>query len=151
MSSGLFFRQVRYHGQNKHFYSYQVLRLRRGASAEEIKQSYLRLSKQFHPDNQVTGDQRKFIAVQQAYEKLKTQISEPEPDVALTHEDYIKSKKTRDYVYAGSYGTIHDSELYQRRSSIRRYLMRRVARWMGRSYETIADPKLADNISKRDY
>lgn len=49
---------------------YEVLGLRENATTGEIGAAYRKLAKKFHPDAE-TGDQRKFLRVQQAYEVLK--------------------------------------------------------------------------------
>ncbi|MBW2107841.1 MAG: DnaJ domain-containing protein [Deltaproteobacteria bacterium] len=56
---------------------YEVLGLRRGASAEQIRAAYLRLAAQYHPDKvQHLGKEfqdlahEKFTAIQRAYERL---------------------------------------------------------------------------------
>ena len=58
---------------------YDVLGVSQGASREEIKSAYKRLVAQYHPDKvQHLGPEfqklahEKFVAVQEAYEKLKT-------------------------------------------------------------------------------
>jgi hypothetical protein len=57
---------------------HEVLGLRPGASQEEIREAYRRLSQQYHPDKvSHLGDefqelaQKKFVEIQQAYEALK--------------------------------------------------------------------------------
>ena len=51
---------------------FAVLGLRSGASKTDVRQAYLRLAKQWHPDsNKDPGAAAKFKAISEAYEKLK--------------------------------------------------------------------------------
>ena len=51
---------------------FAVLGLRSGASKTDVRQAYLRLAKQWHPDsNKDPGAGAKFKAISEAYEKLK--------------------------------------------------------------------------------
>ena len=50
---------------------YEVLGLSKGASKDEIKKAYRKLSKQYHPDlNKEEGTEEKFKEVAEAYEVL---------------------------------------------------------------------------------
>ena len=49
---------------------YEVLGVKKNASKDEIKSSYRKLAKQYHPDNKETGDEAKFKEVQEAYDIL---------------------------------------------------------------------------------
>lgn len=49
---------------------YEVLGINKSASKDEIKSSYRKLAKQYHPDNKETGDEAKFKEVQEAYDIL---------------------------------------------------------------------------------
>jgi curved DNA-binding protein CbpA len=48
---------------------YRVLGILRAASADEIKAAHRRLAKRYHPDGS-TGDEERFLAVQEAYQLL---------------------------------------------------------------------------------
>ena len=49
---------------------YEVLGVSKNASKDEIKSSYRKLAKKYHPDNKETGDEAKFKEVQEAYDVL---------------------------------------------------------------------------------
>lgn len=49
---------------------YEVLGVSKNASKDEIKSSYRKLAKKYHPDNKETGDEAKFKEVQEAYDIL---------------------------------------------------------------------------------
>ena len=49
---------------------YEVLGVSKTASKDEIKSSYRKLAKKYHPDNKETGDEAKFKEVQEAYDIL---------------------------------------------------------------------------------
>ena len=49
---------------------YDVLGVKKNASKDEIKSSYRKLAKQYHPDNKQTGNEAKFKEVQEAYDVL---------------------------------------------------------------------------------
>lgn len=49
---------------------YEVLGVNKGASKDEIKSSYRKLAKKYHPDNKETGDEAKFKEIQEAYDIL---------------------------------------------------------------------------------
>lgn len=52
-------------------YFYQVLKVRPTSTPEEIKASFFKLSRLYHPDNLNTGDKQKFIRIKQAFEQIK--------------------------------------------------------------------------------
>lgn len=54
---------------NKRDY-YEILGINKSASKDDIKRSYRKLAKQYHPDNKETGDEAKFKEVQEAYDIL---------------------------------------------------------------------------------
>lgn len=50
---------------------YELLNVTRTSTSREIKDSFLRLSKIYHPDNKDTGSHAKFVALKQAYDAIK--------------------------------------------------------------------------------
>ena len=48
---------------------YQVLGLAKGASKDEVKKAFRKLSAQFHPDKK-TGDENKYKEITEAYATL---------------------------------------------------------------------------------
>ncbi|KAL0488918.1 DnaJ [Acrasis kona] len=73
---------------------YRVLNVSRDASVQEIKQQYLNLSRQYHPDASGTNDSKEFIEIQEAWEILRNEDSRLALDKDL---DNLESKnyKTR--------------------------------------------------------
>ncbi|OLP19980.1 molecular chaperone DnaJ [Leptolyngbya sp. 'hensonii'] len=68
---------------------YRVLGLRSGASLDEIKMSYRRLARQFHPDTN-PGDQQardKFITLTEAYKLLISVVKPEEGNQATAAQD----------------------------------------------------------------
>lgn len=72
---------------------YRLLGLRKGASYEEIKASYRRLARQYHPDANLTNSQQtndKFIQLTEAYKSLTSVVqpidenTAPSPSSAAT-------------------------------------------------------------------
>lgn len=51
--------------------SYCLLKVRRTSTKEQIRDSYLKLCKIHHPDNVDSGNHRKFVQLQEAYERIK--------------------------------------------------------------------------------
>ena len=49
---------------------YEILGVSKTASKDDIKSSYRKLAKKYHPDNKETGDEAKFQEVQEAYDIL---------------------------------------------------------------------------------
>ena len=64
---------------------YEILEVKETASEREIKRSYRRLVKIYHPDKS-TGDSKKFSEIQSAYENLIDQRRRQEYDRRLRPE-----------------------------------------------------------------
>lgn len=50
---------------------YAILNVQKSSTPKEIKESFLRLSKIYHPDNRTTGSHLKFVQLKQAYDAIK--------------------------------------------------------------------------------
>lgn len=50
---------------------YDILNVNSKSSMKEIKESFLSLSKVYHPDNKLTGSHNKFVELKEAYDALK--------------------------------------------------------------------------------
>jgi hypothetical protein len=80
-----------------HFYS--ILRTRPSSSPDQIKDSFLKLSKIYHPDNAETGDQAKFVRIKDAYDKIKdaplrnSKLTGESED--LSHAAFVRRSKRR--------------------------------------------------------
>lgn len=48
----------------------ELLELNKEFTADELQKSYKNLAKKYHPDNGITGNENKFMAVKEAYEFL---------------------------------------------------------------------------------
>lgn len=48
-----------------------ILNLTEKATAKDVKESFLKLSKVYHPDNRLTGSHEKFVQLREAYDALK--------------------------------------------------------------------------------
>lgn len=48
-----------------------ILDVTQNATSKEVKESFLRLSKVYHPDNRLTGSHDKFLKLKEAYDVLK--------------------------------------------------------------------------------
>lgn len=48
-----------------------ILDLNKNSTTKEIKESFLKLSKVYHPDNKTTGSHTKFVELKEAYDALK--------------------------------------------------------------------------------
>lgn len=78
--------------------SYKLLKLQEGCSLDDVKNSFLELAKQYHPDSgSVTADSTIFVQIEEAYrvvvndmaKKIKSRDKEEDDD---DEEDKLKSK-----------------------------------------------------------
>uniref|UniRef100_A0A8C5RXE6 DnaJ heat shock protein family (Hsp40) member C28 n=1 Tax=Laticauda laticaudata TaxID=8630 RepID=A0A8C5RXE6_LATLA len=83
--------------------SYKLLKLQEGCSLDDVKNSFLELAKQFHPDSgSVTADSTIFVQIKEAYrvvvndmaKKIKSRDKEEDDD-----EDKLKSKAVQHRQY----------------------------------------------------
>lgn len=63
----------------------------RNASPSEIKDSYFKLSRVFHPDNTATGNIKKFIRLREAYEAIQIAPLHPSHD-PTDYRDHLSHK-----------------------------------------------------------
>lgn len=79
--------------QNKYL---EILHLQPGASKDEIKTAYRKLSKKYHPDlNQSAGAEGKFIQIQEAYSFLTAK--RPYPNKKAVTYDYDPSRAASEH------------------------------------------------------
>uniref|UniRef100_A0A2D4JBJ4 J domain-containing protein n=1 Tax=Micrurus lemniscatus lemniscatus TaxID=129467 RepID=A0A2D4JBJ4_MICLE len=83
--------------------SYKLLKLQKGCSLDDVKNSFLELAKQYHPDSgSVTADSTIFVQIKEAYrvvvndvaKKIKSRDKEEDDD-----EDKLKSKAVQHRQY----------------------------------------------------
>lgn len=55
----------------KHLLSYTILKVKTSSTPAQIRENYLRLIKQYHPDNRDTGDHGRFLRLKVAYDSIK--------------------------------------------------------------------------------
>lgn len=106
---------------------YSILKVRVSSTPEEIRNSYLKLIKIYHPDNLQTGDEKKFIQIKEAYDKIMSELplenrnikykedDNIEPD--LTHKayiDYIQHHNHKSILMASIPGGRSAGELYSK-------------------------------------
>lgn len=111
----LFIVPRRYFGTKRYQYSYNVLQAKRDSSPREIKESFLKLSKLYHPDNPQTGSHNKFLKVKQAFDQIKEaplaqnshRLSDDD-DVDLSHKAFISRRRTED-VFESSFRYSHST------------------------------------------
>ncbi len=81
---------------------YEVLGLTSSASTEEIRKAYRQLSGRYHPDNQQSADEQKFIEVQNAYDTLSDQVKKDAYDKELSKLSKLEDISDTSAWYMGS-------------------------------------------------
>lgn len=89
--------------QLKEYYS--ILNVSRASTPKEIKESFLKLSKVYHPDNNITGSHSKFVRLKEAYDALKdgspkvgSSYSSQDENIDYSHKAYARYREQqRDY------------------------------------------------------
>lgn len=75
---------------------YQILEVPENASADEIKSSYRKLARQYHPDVAKTKDaEEKFKEINRAYETLSDSLKRADYDQFLHKETYVKTETAK--------------------------------------------------------
>lgn len=99
---------------------YTILKTRPTAKPEQIKESFLTLSKIYHPDNLETGDQAKFVRLKEAYDKIKdaplqNPKFEPGADEDLSHAGMIRRTRLSPSQWTDRKGsaTVINKKLYR--------------------------------------
>lgn len=101
---------------------YGILGLSRGSSIEEIKKSYRKIAREYHPDvNHKPGAEDIFIAATEAYEFLITnfnRLNSLDYDAGITMEEWRKYRseqaRRRANAYAhSSYSKFRHTDLYK--------------------------------------
>lgn len=97
-------KSVRYLTASKLREYYDLLKVDKNSSTKEIKESFLRLSKLYHPDNKTTGSHAKFVNLKQAYDAIK----DGPPATTPTSNTYSR--------YSNTYGSMNQKthDEYQR-------------------------------------
>lgn len=104
---------------------YDVLRVSRSASTEEIKSAYRRLAKQYHPDvSQETDAEEKFRQLKQAYEVLSDAAKRARydrPSYAGASEDARRNNTKRKHERERKYRAEQKTETKQEASTEQNY------------------------------
>jgi hypothetical protein len=75
---------------------YGILRLRPGASAEEVRQAFRRLAKELHPDQNPAADAHdRFILLHEAYERLRKRPQGVAGSESSYREEAVRMQRTR--------------------------------------------------------
>ncbi|KAK2496410.1 hypothetical protein MC885_008779 [Smutsia gigantea] len=72
---------------------YQLLNLDEGCSADDVRESFRKLAKQYHPDGgSSTADSATFIRIEEAYRRVLSHVLEPTNKVEEAEEEEGKFK-----------------------------------------------------------
>jgi DnaJ-class molecular chaperone len=74
--------------------------VKRGDDQAKIKKGYRNLARQFHPDNQATGEEWKFLKVKDAYDILSDPDKKKIYDAGLALEDMMSPKSRKKVRYS---------------------------------------------------
>ncbi|CAL1545016.1 unnamed protein product [Lymnaea stagnalis] len=88
---------------------YEILGVSRSASKKDIRQAFLRLSKECHPDVSKNGDtcldkHKKFVQINEAYSVLIKTLSRKDYDMTLNAERYVARHMNAAAYRSHSYG-----------------------------------------------
>lgn len=78
---------------------YNLLNVNRLSTNKEIKDSFLKLSKVYHPDNKLTGSHAKFVQLKEAYDAIKDGPPATSPTSTSTYGNYGTSAPNSTYDY----------------------------------------------------
>ena len=107
---------------------YEVLKVSRSASTEEIREAFINLSKLWHPDKNTQDPTRhqKFALINEAYSTLSKPLSRRDYDLSLDAQRYVSrqmnasTSRTYGYEYspnAGPYHHLSEAHYAQREKS----------------------------------
>lgn len=112
--------QTRFMSRTKQHKYYNTLEVDQNSTAKEIKESFLRLSKVYHPDNKVTGSHNKFVELKEAYDAIKSGKPLSSPSASSNYSSYSTTyrpptnhKNTTNSAYSQQYSSF-DSESRRR-------------------------------------
>lgn len=78
-----------------------ALNLKPGATAADVRESFLRLSKIYHPDNKISGSHNEFLRIKEAYDALKNGVAH-QAESKYTDEAF-KDQGTQRQKYKSTY------------------------------------------------
>ncbi len=76
---------------------YEILGIKPSASNDDIKKTYIRLAKMFHPDHNTNQEDRRMIELNQIYEVLSNPVKRQEYDkrfITIENFDFTKAQET---------------------------------------------------------
>lgn len=82
---------------------YALLNVDKTSTKQQIKDSFLKLSKVYHPDNKITGSHNKFVKLKEAYDAIKDGPPATSPNPYSSHDPYADLR--------------HKTHIYQREQS----------------------------------
>jgi molecular chaperone DnaJ len=86
--------------RNRNYNFYEVLGIERSCSNEQIREAYLKLAKQYHPDiNKDPGSDDKFKSITVAYEALSNQRNRDLYDAYMNSDPYSQEWKYKEEHY----------------------------------------------------